>query len=71
MSLVGGNFKAYDASLATIRQFLANRDDERDADVAELVKAAYFALNWIKVINHEDKRTTNLSAALAKLERKP
>ena len=53
-----------------IRTFLTDRDAKRNTEVAELVAAAYYALNWIKVINHEDKRTTNLSAALAKLERK-
>jgi hypothetical protein len=71
LSPVDGGYKGYDASLATIRQFLATRDAERDVEVAELVSAAYYALNWIKVINHKDKRTANLSAALAKLEPKP
>jgi len=58
-------------AVATIRKFLTERDAERDLDVAELVAAAYYALNWLKVINHKDKRTLDLSAALAKLERKP
>ena len=60
-----------DKALEAARTFLAARDAERDAEVKELVKAAYYALNWLKVIRYEDERTTNLSAALAKMERKP
>ena len=59
-----------DKATEIIRTFLAQRDAERDAEVKELVKAAYYALNWLKVIRYEDERTTNLSAALAKMERK-
>lgn len=54
-----------------IRTFLAKRDAERDAKVKELRTAAYRVLNWLKGSGYGDKWTTNLSAALAKLERKP
>jgi hypothetical protein len=36
----------HEAAIATIRAFLTKRDAERD--MAELVKASYHALNWLK-----------------------
>jgi hypothetical protein len=52
---------------ATIRTFLATRDAERDADMAELVESAKrHRAAWP---SHSD--IYGLSAALAKLERKP
>ena len=72
---VDGRWKGFDASLATIRTFLATRDAERDAErdemVAELVAAATYTRNWLKNSGYHNEWTKNLSAALAKLELKP
>jgi hypothetical protein len=53
--------------IATIRQFLANRDAERDAEVAALIKAA----KRLKARWPTYSDLYGLTAALAKLERKP
>jgi hypothetical protein len=61
----------YACEIAKYRTFLADRDAERDEAVAELVKAATYTRNWLKNSGYHNEWTKNLSAALAKLERKP
>jgi hypothetical protein len=55
------------AAIATIRTFLANRDAERDAEVAELVESA----KLLKGLWPSHSSLYGLTDALAKLERKP
>jgi ketopantoate reductase len=64
---VDGRWKGFDASLATIRTFLTTRDTERDEAVAELVECA----KRHRVAWPTKSDIYGLSAALAKLERKP
>ena len=67
----GDQLIAMDDAAEVIHKALAKRDAERDADVAELVKAASYARICLKNGGYHNEWTRNLDAALAKLERKP
>lgn len=65
------NLESTVAAIEAARTFLAARDAERDAEIAELVKAASYARICLKNGGYHNEWTRNLDAVLAKLERKP